>query len=372
MSRQLTTLPILPMNKTVVFYSPLEDKDILVRTGTIGDGSCFYHAILHAYSIDYIHMNVNNRMKFVKNLRESIAQKVDKASWESLSNGLISKIPFQENVNTILCDFYKYIIDKTTDPLKSISHVIRKVIIDRKIDIEAYTLITEIVPLDTGFEKNILPSAGEKNNFLTISDCKKIIINQSVVYITKELERFKGRLSDNKIKYYVEKLRILVKEVVDEADNLAYSDYIKSISDVSTSVDSYTIGLISENLNRNIYFIDARNRMPYRYIIGDKIIKRKSIIVIWTGSCHYEIVGRLLPGNRIQREFDYKDSLIKKISTYLYKPEKIPDEYPTLIPYLPKNLRKKLGIELSDSEEERRSASTRSDHDGTFINSIDV
>ena len=33
---ELPKLNILPVNKTVVFYSPVEGKDVLVRTGTIG------------------------------------------------------------------------------------------------------------------------------------------------------------------------------------------------------------------------------------------------------------------------------------------------------------------------------------------------
>ena len=41
MSHQLETLRLLPVNKTVVFYSPVEGKDVLVRTGTIAEGSCF-------------------------------------------------------------------------------------------------------------------------------------------------------------------------------------------------------------------------------------------------------------------------------------------------------------------------------------------
>jgi hypothetical protein len=91
---------------------------------------------------------------------------------------------------------------------------------------------------------------------------------------------------------------------------------------------------------------------------------------MWTGGCHYEIVGRLLPGNRIQREFDFKDSLIKRIYTYLCKPEKIADAYPNLIPYLPKDLRKKLKIDVSDSEEDRRSdRSHRSNDEGKYLNS---
>ena len=137
----LDTLTILPVNKTVVFYSPIEGKDVLVRTGTIAEGSCFFHALLHAYSKDYISMNENGRMKFVKKLRSSIAVKIDKSKWESLSNGLIAKISFQENVNIILSDFYKYIskgggVGRT----KSVRKVVRSLIKDEKVDIETYKI----------------------------------------------------------------------------------------------------------------------------------------------------------------------------------------------------------------------------------------
>lgn len=370
MSSELARLTILPVNKTVVFYSPVEGKDVLVRTGTIAEGSCFFHALLHAYSNDYISMNINGRMKFVKRLRASIARKIDKERWESLSNGLIAKIPFQENVNTILSDFYRFIARGGTGRTKSVRKVIRSVIHDEKQDIEAYKLVAEMIPLDEGFEKSILPSAYEKCNESTLSECKKTVVKYSVKYYTKEFSKLEGQLEDERIKFYIDKLEDLVKCVVDEGENSAYSEYIESLHDASMEVDSYTIGLISEKFNRDIYFIDGRTRMIYRDAGVTNLRKRKSIIVMWTGGCHYEIVGRLLPGNRIQREFDFKDSLIKRIYTYLCKPEKIPSMYPNLTPYLPKELRKKLQIDVSDSEEDRRSdRSERSDDDGRYVSS---
>ena len=362
MNNELAILTILPVNKTVVFYSPIEGKDVLVRTGTIGDGSCLFHALMHAYSKDYISMNTNGRIKFIKRLRSSIARKIDKSHWESLSNGLIAKIPFQENVNNILSDFYKYISRGIEGRTKNVRKVIRSLIKDEKDDIEAYKLVIEMVPFDKGFEKNILPSAYEKCNDECLSVCKKTVIKYSVKYYNKEFEKLQGQLDKKRIEYYLNKLQSMISEVLEEAENSAYTEYIESLHDSSMDVDSYTIGLISEKFDRDIYFIDARTRMPYRDANNGNILKRKSIIIMWTGGCHYEIVGRLLSGNRIQREFDFKDSLIKTIYTYLCKPERIPDTYPNLIPYLPKDLRKKLKIDVSDSENDRRSdRSNRSD-----------
>ena len=352
---ELPKLNILPVNKTVVFYSPVEGKDVLVRTGTIGDGSCFFHSLLHAYSKDYVSMNSTGRAKFVKRLRSSISTKIDKDKWESLSNGMIAKIPFQENINSILSEFYKVIKNGMKGRTKSVRKVIRLLIKDENNDIEAYKLVTSMIELEKGFEKNILPSVYEKCNESSLDKCKKTLVKYSLRYYMKEFDKLDGQLEQNQINFYVSKLNSLVQAVVDEAEDSAYSEYINSLEDSSKDVDTYTIGLISEKFNRDIYFIDGRNRMPYRNSGSTNIRKRKSMLVMWTGGCHYEIIGRLLPGNRIQREFEHNDPLIKRIYTYLCEPENIQNEYPNLVPYLPKELRQKFNFDVSDSEEDRRS-----------------
>jgi hypothetical protein len=285
-----------------------------------------------------------------------MARKVDENRWESLSNGLIAKIPFQENINTILTDFYRFISRGKTGRTKSVRKVIREVIQDdNEDDIEAYKLVTEMVPLEDGFEKTILPTAYQKCSDDGISKCKKVILKVGLNYYRKEFKKLGDELEEERVNFYISKLEKLINSVVNEAENSSYTEYIESLQDATMEVDAYTIGLISEKFNRDIYFIDARNRMPYRDGGNDNIKKRKAIIVMWTGGCHYEIVGRLLPGNIIKREFDFNDTLIKRIYTYLYKPEKIPDQYPNLISYLPKELRNELGIDISDSEEDRKS-----------------
>jgi hypothetical protein len=131
MRHDLAVLNILHVNKTVVFYSPLEGKDVLVKTGTISEGSLFFSRYsLYAYSNNYVSMNIEGRMKFVKRLRESISQKVDKLTWENLF-WLVAKIQFQENVNTILSNFYKHIINEKTYKSKWFVAVVKKVIIDK-------------------------------------------------------------------------------------------------------------------------------------------------------------------------------------------------------------------------------------------------
>ena len=52
-------------NKTVVFWSPLDnDQDVFVRTGIIDEDS-FYHSVLYGYSREYSQLNTKKRNKFV-------------------------------------------------------------------------------------------------------------------------------------------------------------------------------------------------------------------------------------------------------------------------------------------------------------------
>jgi hypothetical protein len=357
MSSELAILTILPVNKTVVFYSPIEGKDVLVRTGSIDGDLSFFHALLHAYSKDYICMNTDGRIKFVKKLTSSISRKMDKEKWISL--GSIATIPFKENINTMLVDFYKYIEGNEKRYNKTLIKIIKNVVNE---DIESFKLITEMIPLTKGFQENILPSAYEKSRKNTITDYKKLIIKSSTNYYTKKFDKLGDSIDNTLITYYVDKLESLVKSILEESEILSYNEYIERIINSSVEVNSHTIGLISEKFDRDIYFIDARTRMPYKENKRDNIHKRKSVIIMWTGGSHYEIVGRLLPGNIIQREFDHKDSIIKRIYTYLYKSENIPNEYPDLIQYLSKDLRHKFHLDASDSEDQEGSSSNRSIH----------
>jgi len=340
---QLKQLTILPPNKTVVFYSPIDGVDTLVRTGTIPDGSCFVHALLHAYSKDYVCMNRNDRMGFVSRLRKTMARKMDKIKWESLSEGLISKISFQENVQDILTDIYNYILNDTQPSIQQTKNIINKLINSSQDTKDIYKVIFQLLPLTNTFEHNILPKVYEKYNNKSLEENKDGIVTESILHLNKILNNL-GELNDKQVDFYNDKLEVFLHELIQEAENSAYKSYIKQLENSSVDVDEYTIGLISNKFNRDIYFIDASTRMPYRNASFKNIKNRKSILVMWTGGCHYEIVGRLLPGNKIERDFKSDDRLIECIKTYLCNPEKIPGLYPNLIPYLPKNIRKKLNI----------------------------
>ena len=60
----------------------------------------------------------------------------------------------------------------------------------------------------------------------------------------------------------------------------------------------------------------------------------KSVIIVKIND-NFEIIGRLYKQNKIKRDFENDDLLIKKINMFLFNPEKVKDIYPELIKYLP-------------------------------------
>ena len=336
---QTKSLKMLPVNKSVVFYSPLEGDDVLVRTGTIGEGSCLFHALLHAYSKDYSSMDRKGRMKFVKRLRASMAGNIDEESWEEMGNGIISKIPFQENTHDILESFYDFIGKSESGEIKGRGsrRVIKKLLGDDKKLKLVYYIFTEIFSFSE-LTSNMLPTIYSETEDKKIDDVSKRIIEYIAVKLknTKEI----STLDMKKISYIIEKISNMMKIILGEAKNIAYSSYIKGLERVSEDVDTYTIEFISERFNRDVYFLDGTSRLPYNICHTNENIKnRKSMIVLWVGKNHYEIVGKLLPGNKILRDFPPDDDLINKIRTFTIEPEKIQTFYPELSKYAPSEFR---------------------------------
>ena len=359
-SKSLGKLKQLPVNKTVVFYSPIEGDDVLVRTGTIDEGSCFFHAILHSYSKNYSMMDKKDRMKLVLKLRAGLSGKMDKESWENMEEGNIARIPFEENIIEILISFYNFLENQNSNIRgRATRRVVKQLIGSTKEKLEIYEIISEILPLEEAFQKVILPKAYK--NATSLSEYNIVIDKQVQSYISK-----KGILngsSKEQTKCILSSISELIELICMEAYNLAFKTYKKGLENIGTYVDSYSINYIADRFNRDIYFLNGNNRVPYNNCdTVDTLKGRKSIIVIWINKNHYEIVGRLLPGNRIQREFDAADPLIKKLKIFLLEPQKILKEYPELSSHIPKSKNDDSDSDNNSEYSPRRRSRSQSDN----------
>ena len=342
-------LSILPQNKTTVFYSPIEGKEVLVRTGIINEGSSFVHSVLHSYSQDYTRMSDNEKVKTAEKLSKNINDKVERLRWEDKFNIAIM-LDFQQGLTDTLRNFYKCINGSNNTTSQFFQKLEKK-------EIESYKVICELVKLEH-FTKDILPETYNSASNKSLEKFKEEINNKTTYFSKKIFDNLGNSIDKKRKKYCIDKVVNLASEIVEELEASVFKKYVNSKNDSTLTVDSHTVNFISERFNRNIYFLESCNRLPYK-IPDVSYKKKKSIVVIWLGDYHYEPVGKLLSQNRIQREFNSDDDLITTIDTFLYKPRQVSEKYPHLTKYLESESQSESRSDVdSDSESEQDSIET--------------
>jgi hypothetical protein len=349
MSINFSNIKAIEAGKSVVVYSPIEGEDTIVRTGTIGDGSCLFHAIFQACLKEYPSLSQKEKIKLVENVRKKIANTFTIEQWKNLNDGMIYKVSIQENIYKYIEEFYNTIINNK----KSIFSEI----VNSKPTL--YSIISEILPQKI-LEQQILPKSYQKEN----ANIKTNIIKEIITYLDN-LEVIQN-LVKSKADIIIKTIVNVISQIIDQAEKISYENYIRELENSTEFIDSQNISMISDYFDRDIYFIDAKNRMPYNNT--DNFKHRKSIIILWVDNIHYEIIGRLLPNNKIQREFDCDDILIQRINTFLCYPEKIKERYPDLISYLPLSYRSNLETSESETNSDTENESTsESDSDNEYV-----
>jgi hypothetical protein len=247
-------------------------------------------------------------------------------NWEELGDGIISKTPFIDNTLEILDNLILFVHGSEKVKGRSTRRVIKKLMKDEN-DAEKFKLMFALVNIDMiketifevvrGGEDKIVNSM----KIVTMECIKKLVQNQNFTKINSQKQDFFVRL-----------LRDLINIITHEARQSAFKTYVKTIKDMDDEVDSYTVKFLSDRFNRDIYFVDPKTHLPYLPFPDEETLKmRKSILLLKIDETHYEIVGRLLPGNRIQREFDHNDPLITKFYLYLTNKDQFTREYPDVI-----------------------------------------
>ncbi len=266
-------LKMLDEEETKAFIIELEDiKYTLARTGTIGDGSCFFHSLLRCINDMeelglneeeyYSKMSTSDKKKLVNILREQFSEMITIEEWKELGMGSL----FLLNIQKIL---------------------------KKNVEIESKGLTHLSDYVDH-----------QANN---ISDYENYLIYNSPEDKKERTKKFFNTVLNHIFNKFKEKMK--------DCSVWVGSDI------VSESVDLFEY--LSNQLNLDIYIIRDVTRKPYRSADCDvKYKNRKSIIVLWVGASHYEAVG--MPKNidgsnkkTIVRVFEPDDPLIKAINKYV-------------------------------------------------------
>ncbi len=262
-------MEVLPHNKTVYFSTYFKCNDCLVRTGVSHENFLYCINPDNIFNIFSFHesevminmiyscfKNIYTFTKFynIKDKNELINMATDK-----LSSKLISKLI--ENIN---------ILD----------------------------ILTKLVQID---------------ELLTIIKPVKIV---DIIEIIKQYLCDLTVLNTVEIKrreYIVNSICNILSLAIDTCKSNAHNDLINSFANIQVHENLELITLLCEAIQKNIIFLRASDRMP---VISPFFLYDKSILILWLDNIspnNYENLGRLMPNNKIIREFNNEDVLITEI-----------------------------------------------------------
>lgn len=343
----MSKLTKLEGNKTLVFYSPVEGKDVLVRTGVSNSPYCLLHSCLLSSSKEYAKMTKEDKEKLVKKLAKNIEKKISEKKLDEKLSETIFKEDFFKQYLKLSSEFYNFVNGEG-----KVGRAFKK-LADEK---DNYAIIFEILNLNCF--KECLEKVFEKE-YNNLEEVRNSISKNMESCMENSLQKL-GKIDKKRRDFCVNKFKLFIDTVSEIWEHDIRKEFRKNIKG-SISLDKYCLSLVSDRLNRDIYIIKSESRLPIDIGGKENIKDRKSIVLMWFGDLHFETVGKLLTEQRIRREFDPNDRLIRKMYSFLYNKSIIPSEYPSLIPYLEKTDKSKQSSSSeSSSSESESSASTKS------------
>ena len=251
------SLKMADMDTNIAFKTPYLDRS-LIRTGTVGDGSCFFHSILKSIEPKYSKLDSEERKDLVANLRNKLASELSMDRWETFGGGTLSFI-------RVIPRVVKYI--KSNVP-------------------EIYDIAKEL------------------ENSKNMTTIEQYYSSMMELISTEELKKRFSNIFKQLKKRVFEEFKV---------------DLTKCSTWVGQEIGSIDVfEYISDYLNIDIYIIKDSTRAPYRQGVNCDIRykNRKSVMVLWVGDSHYEAIG-VLEGKKINRIFDPTDDIIKITREYV-------------------------------------------------------
>lgn len=236
---------ILQPNKSKTFKHSILPN--LVRTGVIGDGSCFFHALYHATSAAYRQMSLAERVTYIQRVRRELAKRCTLSQVKQLGGGELYRMSF----------------------LLLLRQVIVKVVAKSK-EIQFW-------------DNELLPLLSNEWTTTSLADCQRLI-----------LSKLEGG-------YMLMLLKGIEQTILEQFKEKLKKDW----------VDDYCMEYLSELYQLNFFFVQASSRAAY------KVFRRReyttSLVFCWIDEGHYETMGVLLPGNRVERVFTTTHPIIQSL-----------------------------------------------------------
>jgi len=311
------TLTKLIFNKTIVFNTPVECENVpMVRTGGVD-----YNESEPLYSLINcsLHANIKKYGSMKDDERKMKIQKIKEEVYEQIKNGDVNKnniTSFLNSVKDNIINFNLYLNSThyTTEYSSETNKTLSELLLGNgNIDqINLFKLLYEIITVDS-FKKILRNTEQKWGRDFCIVSYKKIVFKEILRFLS--YQDYFDDLDKTKADFLTKKLVLMVNTIVD----LSFSNITKKSNFITSDIDATKINILSKYFDCNIIFIDSEDRIPYIIDKQDISDQKKYILVFAFEQKHFEIVGKLLPDDRIQRNFMPYEDILKKVNFYLKK-----------------------------------------------------
>ena len=301
------------MENRKLLHSFNTDEYSLIRTGTIGDGSCFFHSILTALSATYRNSSNGIKKSYIKKFRKKIADTFDMNDWHSFSG-------MEMLVQNMI---HKHIKNTFTNQLDtdSIGMSIRCICsfdrLDRDILPRAFDLLSK------KYKQNVT-----ENNY--IEDLTNYIVNYITIFTSTtipEEDTEENRDKETLTYPFVSKrwgacienrdevltqFKTRLNRVLKASEKDIFEKFKESVTKVGSWVDNdILVKHVSDMFNINIMILDGQTNKPYTIAIRREDT-RPYIMLYYIPGIHFEGMGVYNHNTKyIQRKFTNDSDIVK-------------------------------------------------------------
>lgn len=291
----------LPVDKSEKFDIP-ELYPGIVRTGTLAEGSCFFHSILKSLNKDnYSKMTSTKKLKYMINLRDEIAQSITLEYYKNNLN-ITSSLALSEKLSNFLKVLYNFI----QNPSDMINNDFLIEIVNKSLSV--FKLVVSAIP-----KKEFVGIIGNKNitSSNTIDEYIKNFSDELYNLFLKKLDEEKVEISSEKLEICKSKITKTFNKLLNFIVKKQYENYKKKLKNTYEWASDLMFSILADYLKIDIYFIDSNKKelLIYDHVsTGD----RPSVVVGYINENHFESIG-ILENEKIKRLFDSNHPFIMKI-----------------------------------------------------------
>jgi len=289
----------------------------IIRTGTVGEGSCFFHSVLKGLNLDgYSKMNEKDKLKYMKELRNKLS---DSMTINQYKNNLmnISSMRLSMKLNKFLNVLYNFVEDPAlflSEKCPKSANFLGEIVDD---NIKVFKFINSVLSI-TDFEKVI------DNPIITSSINIDMYIENfgKVLYSSflKEIEEIGANVAQDKLDICKIQINKFTKNISNFIVNNQFEKYKEELKKTNEWASDVMFGLLADYLDIDIYFININSKtvIPYDHVSkGD----RHSVVVGWINGVHFENIA-INEGKFIKRVFEPNHPFILKIKEKINQEKK--------------------------------------------------